>query len=206
MNKEDTVIYLRMLGEELQKQGVTGELLVIDDLVVLLDIRQPRIHRDTHAYFAGDDSAIQIPKDINAFFGSHGAKTREAISTIANREGLPYDWWKYAIEALFYTSLPKEWIEYPGIRVYVPVLQYALAMCVATANVPQDIDMIKLLAKKLCITTPRAMHSYVVEYISEELFTTDMQLTIKACFQRTKRPVGRSKEEKVSYNTNSTDI
>ncbi len=203
MNKEDIIIYLRMLGEELQKQDVTGEILVIDDMIVLLDIRRPRIYRDTRAYFAGDDSAIQIPKDIDAYFGSHGVKAREAISIIANREGLPHDWWMYVIDPLFYISLSKTWIEYPGIRVYVPVLQYALAMCVATANNPQDTTVIKRLADKLRITTPREMQSYVVEYITEELFTSDMQLTINACFQKTRRPVGRRRKEKVNDSTDA---
>lgn len=203
MNKENTIIYLRMLGEELQKQGVTGEMLVIDDLIVLLDIRQPRIQRDTRAYFAGDDSAIQIPKDIAAYFDSHGIKIREAISTIANCEGLPQDWWKHGIEALFSTTMPKTWIEYPGIRVYVPVLQYALAMCVATANGTQDIVVIRRLAEKLGIATPREMQSYVVKYITEELFTSDMQLTINTCFPETGRPVGRKRKGKIASSTDA---
>ena len=44
MNNEDNERYLQLLGQELQKQNITGEILISGDVIVLLDIRQPNIH------------------------------------------------------------------------------------------------------------------------------------------------------------------
>lgn len=38
MNKEDIEKYLRMLGEELQKRQVTGEILLVGGAVMLLEV------------------------------------------------------------------------------------------------------------------------------------------------------------------------
>ncbi len=65
MNKEDAEKYLRLLGQELQKQGTTGEILVHDDIYVLIDIQIPEIV-DANAYLTNEGDTLEA---IDAYFG-----------------------------------------------------------------------------------------------------------------------------------------
>lgn len=196
MDREEYKKYLHMLADELQKQGVTGEILVTDDVTVILDIREPEIRRDINAYLAGDKDAIYIPTEIDAYFGGHGAATRLAITMITERENLPVDWFDNALRALFLASSGEAWLERPGLRIFVPVLEHALAMLVATADRTRDIEDIRTLASKLNITTTRALQASVVRYITKQLLTPDMRLTIReACKKDRKRTRGKECEQ-----------
>lgn len=176
-----------MLGDELQKQGVTGEILVTDDVVVILDIREPKIRKDIEAYLAGDKDAISIPTDIDAYFGGHGATTRQAIITITERENLSVNWFDDALRELFLTSASEKWLERPGLRIFVPVVEHALAMLVATADRTRDIEDIRKLVSRLNITTTRALEASVIRYITRQLLTSDMRLTIREAFKKDRK-------------------
>ncbi len=76
MNKEDIEKYLRMLGQELQKKQVIGEVLLVGGAVMLLEVGNREVTKDIDAYFE--------PK--------YSVAIREAVITIAQREGLPVDW------------------------------------------------------------------------------------------------------------------
>ena len=76
MNREDTKKYLRMLGQELQQRQVTGQILLADGIVMVLDARKPEGRKDIKAFLQGDKSAIDIPKSIDAYFGGKGAAVR----------------------------------------------------------------------------------------------------------------------------------
>src|SRR5437588_11549683 len=140
MHKEDIKKYLKMLGQELQKKEVTGEVLIADGIVMLLDVGKPE-EPDIKAYLAylrGEGPAIERRRDINAYFSGHGAAIREAIATIAHREGLPDSWLNDALQELFSRQPPhQKWLEYPGLRVYLAPLDYVLAMKVAAGS-PED--------------------------------------------------------------------
>lgn len=197
MTRDEYKKYLRMLGGELQKQNVTGEILVIDDVVVILDIREPKIRKDIDAYLAGDENAIHIPKDIDAYFGGHGRTTCQTITILAEREGLSANWFSDALTQIFRVSPTEEWLEYPGLRAYVPVLEHALAMRIATANVDdeQEIEDAKTLADKLHITTTRALRASVTRYITKQLLTSEMQEVIKEVRKRSRKRVKAGKSE-----------
>ncbi len=181
MNEEESRKYLQMLGQKLQKKHITGEILIIDEIVILLDIRKPAIHRDFKTYLAGDDTGIKIPSGINYYFRGHGSAMHRAIVHIAVRESLPETWIYEALEELFHSQSGPHgnWIEYPGVRAYIPLPEYALAIKVATAHSPQDLEDIRSLAKKLHISTPREMISSVTKYISKQLLTPAMKLAIR---------------------------
>ena len=44
MSNEDYKGYLQLLGQELQQQNITGEILISGDVIILLDIHQLNIH------------------------------------------------------------------------------------------------------------------------------------------------------------------
>ncbi len=196
LDRDEYKKYLHMLADELQQQGVTGEILVTADVVVIVDIREPEIRKDIHAYLAGDKNAIYIPTEIDAYFGGHGATTRQAIAMITERENLPVDWFNDALRELFLTSSSEKWLERPGLRIFVPVLEHALAMLVVTADRTRDIEDIRKLASKLNITTTRALQASVIRYITKQLLTPDIRLTIReACKKARKRTRVKTSEQ-----------
>jgi len=184
VNREDIKKYLQVLGQELQQRQVTGQILLADRIVMLLDVRKPEGRKDIKAYLQGDKSAIHIPKSIDAYFGGRGAAVRDAALVIAQQEGLPRDWLEDALVDFFFKQPGNEqWLEYPGLRVFLAPIAYVLAMKVAAVGTPQDIEDIKTLAAKLGITNVQQMLTYVTKYIPEQLLTQEMRLRVEQSFE-----------------------
>lgn len=59
MNKDDIQKYLRMLGDELHKRNVTGEILLVGGAVMLLEVGNREITKDIDAYFEGNAAIIR---------------------------------------------------------------------------------------------------------------------------------------------------
>jgi len=168
VNREDIKKYFQMLGQELQKREVTGEILVTaDGVLMLLDIGKPEVSRDIDAYFSG-----------------HGTAIREAIADIADREGLTGNWLNDALKELFSTQPSQQkWAEYPGLRVYLAPLDFVLAIKVAAAGCPQDTEDIKTLAGKLQISNTQDMLTLIIKYIPEQFLTPEMRLMAEQAFK-----------------------
>jgi len=79
MNKQDIEKYLRMLGQELLRQQVTGEILLAGGAVMLLIVHNREVTKDIDAYFNPEHADI----------------IREAIKVIADREGLTFSRLRY---------------------------------------------------------------------------------------------------------------
>lgn len=84
MNKDDIQKCLRMLGDELLKRNVTGEILLVGEAVMLLEVGNQ-----------------EITKGIDAYFEGNAAVIREAVIVIADREDLPADWLNDAVKGFF---------------------------------------------------------------------------------------------------------
>ncbi len=182
MNRGEIQKYLRMLGQELQKRQVMGEILVADEVMVLLDIGKPEVS-NIDAYLAG---YVEIPKGLDAYFSGHGAAIREAAASIAKREGLSANWLDKALKELFYTqSSWVKWVEYPGLRIYHSPSDYAVVMKIATAGSYQDTKDIKTLAKKFRISKAQDMLALISKYVPEQLLVPELRLAIEQSLRRT---------------------
>ncbi len=156
-----------MLGEELQKQQVTGEILLAGGAVMLLKIQNREVTKDIDAYFPPEQADV----------------IREAAKIVADREGLVYDWLNDAVEGFFYTQPPtEEWAEYPGLRVYFPSLDYLFSMKVVAGR-PQDIDDMKALVNKLGVSNAQDALAIVKKYIPEQLLVPRIQYVIEEIFE-----------------------
>lgn len=167
MNKQDIEKYLRMLGQELQKRQVTGEILLAGGAVMLLKVQNR-----------------EVTKGIDAYFPSGQANViREAARVVAEREGLADDWINDGVKSFFYTQPPSErWAEYPGLRVYMTSLDYLFAMK-AVAGRPQDIDDMKALAIELKLANAQDALTLVKKYIPEQLLVPRIEYTIEEIFE-----------------------
>ncbi len=61
MNRRQIAQYLRLLGQELQKDGRTGEIVVVGGAVMLLKIQSRASTQDVDVYFLKEGPAIQPP-------------------------------------------------------------------------------------------------------------------------------------------------
>ncbi len=113
---------------------------------------------------------------------------------IAERESLPHDWLDNALNGLFCAeTLDKEWVEYPGLRIYIALPAHMLAMKIATSDSHQDCEDIKLLAKKLHLSSVRDVLSSIEKYIPKPLLAPEMREIVKQCFS----PSRKNHKEKV---------
>lgn len=168
MNRHEAEKYLRLLGSCLEKQLLTGEILVHGDLLLLLDIRHPEVTQELQAYVQGDGKAI--------------VKTAQ---TIAEHEKLSSEWLRRVIQVLLPSLASGDWIEYPGIRVYAAPLEYMLAMGIVACTVmPESAErgVVKQIASLLLLTTARDVTTQIVQFLSEQAVTQEMRQSIEEMF------------------------
>jgi hypothetical protein len=187
VNKEDSKKYLQMLGQELQKKQVTGEILVADGIIMLLDVgksEEPNI--DAYmAYLRGDNPAFQRRNSIDDYFEGNGSAIQEVAMNIANQEHLTGSWLNHAIREIFFTQpFQEKWIEYPGLRIYLSPSDYVLAIKIAIARNPHEIDDIKILAGKLHLENAQDILALITKYIPDQLLTPKMRLIIEQAFKQ----------------------
>lgn len=167
MNKDDIEKYLQLLGQELQKQNLTGEILLVGGAVMLLEVGNRDVTKDIDAYFD--------PKYATAI--------RDAVVTIAKREGLPAGWLNDAVKGFFYTQPPnRRWAEYPGLRVYVPTLDYLLVMKLIAGR-PQDIEDAKALIQKLHISNAQEVFDLIARYTKQQNIEARVQYIVEELFE-----------------------
>ncbi|MBV9707039.1 MAG: hypothetical protein JO125_06500 [Chloroflexi bacterium] len=183
LSKEDAKKYLQMLGQELYKQQLTGEILLADGVVVFFEVGQPEPPQDSNAYrnyLKGEGPPTERRKDINAYVKGHGAAMYKAAADIAKAAGLPEPWLNDAIQMLFYSSSSHlKWLEYPGLRIYLSSVEYALALKVAAADSQQDAEDIRTLINTLRISDRRHLLTLVTKYLPEQLLAPQVKLTIE---------------------------
>lgn len=162
--------YLQLLGFFLEEQQLTGELLVHDDLLLMLDIRHPEVTQELHAYIKGDGAAI-----------------KKAAHIVAEHEQLSLDWLHCAVQLLLPSLSSGEWIEYPGIRIYTAQLEYMLAMGIVACTVrPESSErvVVKQLASLLHLITAEDVTAHVTQFLSEQALTQEMRQTIEMLFPK----------------------
>jgi predicted nucleotidyltransferase len=165
MNQQEIVRYLGLLGEELHRRQVTGEIVLVGGAVMLLTIGNR-----------------QATKDIDAYFASHPQVIRDAAQVIAQNEGLPPDWINDGVKGFFYTQPPTHlWLDVPGLHVYLAQPEYVLAMK-ALAGRPEDVGDIEALAAHLGLTTADEILAIVTRYIPVNQLTPRTQLLIQSMF------------------------
>ena len=121
---------LRELGDDLDKQGVRGELFIVGGAAMALAYNTRRSTRNIDGIFE--------PK----------TQVYETAERVGARHGLPSGWLNDAVKGLLPGDDPnaRAVLSAPGIRVSVPSPQYLLALKVVAARVDRDADDIRYLA------------------------------------------------------------
>jgi Nucleotidyltransferase of unknown function (DUF6036) len=136
VNKDDIERYLQLLGQELQTRNTVGTILLLGGAVMLLEVGNRATTQDIDAFIEGNNTPL----------------IRQAIAAVAQREDLAQDWLNDAAKGFLYSQpITVLWRRYPGLNVYIPSLDYILAMKVVAGR-PRDIEDAKALIQKLHIS------------------------------------------------------
>ncbi len=140
---------LTELGQELDAQGIRGDLFVVGGAAMALAFSTRRSTRDIDAVFE--------PK----------AEIYAAAGRMAMRHGLSAGWLNDAVKGLLPGPDPdaQEILDVPGLRVSVPSPRYLLALKVAAARVDRDTDDIRILAERCGLSTAQSVLDLTVSIV-----------------------------------------
>src|SRR5437660_5393939 len=104
-----------MVGLELDKQGLTFDILLLGGAVMLIEVGNRLTTEDVDTYYLPDFLAIT-----------------KAAAVVAEHEELPDGWLNSAAAGFTYIFIKepsgKLWKEFPGLHVYTASLDYVFAM------------------------------------------------------------------------------
>jgi hypothetical protein len=163
LSREKIVEYLKILGENLEKQGLKGEILLVGGAAMCL------IHSARDA--TKDIDALYEPKDI----------INHIASKIAEQESLPENWLNDSVKGFVGKNAPiEEFIELKGLNVQTVSAEYLLAMKLMSArHGEKDHEDICFLFQKLGITKVNEAFNIVQEYFPDNRIPPKTQYVIE---------------------------
>lgn len=169
MTRDDIEKYLEMVGQELEKQGLSLEILLLGGAAMVIEVGNRESTQDVDTYFLSDFTAVA-----------------KAAAGIAAREGLPDGWLNSAAAGFTYGFIKqpgrKLWRSFPGLQVYTAALDYLLVTKIMAGRPKDDADIIAL-AKVLQISMRKDVVALVAQYVPKEQMNADVIRTIARCFR-----------------------
>jgi len=137
LTREKIVHCLKLLGEELKKEGMSGEILLTGGAAMCL------VH-----------SARDMTKDVDALYEPK-AEINLLVKKIAEQEGLPEDWLNDGVKGFVIANAPTEgFMVLDGLKITVVTPEYLLAMKLMSARYGEtDARDIRFLMNKFQIRT-----------------------------------------------------
>ena len=157
--------YLKMLGEELERQNMVGEILLAENTHLLLDICQQ-----------------DMSTDIATYFGP-GKTLQEAAQKVAQREGLSGNWLTQAGEDYFQRYAPLPGFTYRGLHMYFAPLGYLLTMFLLFGE-QQASETMRELVEKEGLATREDVFQCVKAYLPKQSVPLQIQEKIEQMFVR----------------------
>lgn len=170
MNKQEIEKYLLLVGQELQTQGITLDLLLLGGAAMLIEV--------------GNRESTQ---DVDTYFVSNAAALLRASAKVAQREQLPDGWLNTAAAGFTYNFIKKpdmvSWKVFSGLHVYLPSLDYLFVTKVMAGRRKDDED-IKALARRLHISTVKDAVEVVRQYVADTDISNESLQAIQRCFSQ----------------------
>jgi hypothetical protein len=172
LSKDEITDNLKVLGLELKKRGVTGELLLTGGAAMCL------VH-----------SARDMTKDIDALYEPK-TLINEIAAKIAAEKNLPSDWLNDGVKGFVTEDVPtEEFLTLDGLKVTVVTPTYLLAMKLISARYGEkDADDIRFLMKKLQIRTYDEAVSIVTQYYCVDRVLPKTRYVIEECLYEVWQP------------------
>lgn len=137
MDREEIIAALTLLGTELDRAGVRGEMYVVGGAAIALAYDERRSTRDIDAVFE--------PKEA----------VYDAASRVAAARGLPGGWLNDAVKGFLAgeDAATSPVLDIPGLRVLAASPRILLALKVLAHRVGEDEDDVLLLARELGLSS-----------------------------------------------------
>ena len=148
LTREKILRSLTRLGEELSKEGMSGEILLTGGAAMCL------VH-----------SARDMTKDVDALYEPKEEINR-MVKKIAEQEGLPEDWLNDSVKGFVTAGAPiDEFMILNGLKVTVVTPEYLLSMKLMSARYGEkDAEDIRFLMDKLQIKTVDQAYSILTSF------------------------------------------
>lgn len=169
MNRSEILAALVSLGERLEAQGVLADLYLVGGAAMALAYDDRRSTRDIDAVF--------VPK----------MTVYEAAAQVAEELDLPAGWLNDAVKGFLLgpDPFPTEILDLPGLRVEVASPQTVLVMKCLAHRVGEDDADVRLLARRLDLTSASAVLDLVEQVAGAQLLTPQVQFFVEAVLDET---------------------
>jgi hypothetical protein len=162
MEAEDIEHYLVELGTELKNRGLKKpvRVLLIGGAYMLLLANAPRPTKDIDIFWLDEEG-----------FQRAYAPLRESVQVITQKHDLDADWLNYLAQMLMYDAVivpdGKLWKRFGPLHVYIPKVEYILALKI-TAGRQKDLEDCAILLPKTKIRTRQQAQQLLDRYILPE--------------------------------------
>ncbi len=189
LSKDIIIKALKMLGEELEKQGLEGEIILTGGASMCL------VH-----------SARDMTQDIDALYEPK-AVINEISEKIAKENNLPLDWLNDGVKGFISEKIETtEFAQFGALKVTTVTPEYLLAMKLMSARVTgQDYNDIKYLLNKLNIQTIQESQNIVEKYYPIKLILPKTMYIIEQSIeeiQEKKTQTSSSSDKEIERNDN----
>jgi hypothetical protein len=154
-----------LLGEELGRAGVEGELYLVGGAVLCLAL-----------------DARPATRDVGALFRPT-REIREAAARVADRAGVPRGWLNDTVKGFFDERGDFDpFLELPNLRVFIARPEYLLAMKCASMRLAEefrDVDDVRFLLRYLNVTSVDEALEIVRRYFDEDRLMPKTRLAIE---------------------------
>src|SRR5260370_11974170 len=169
MNKQDIEKYLGMVGLELQKQGMTLEILLLGGAVMLIEVGNRGDTDDVDTYHLPDYLAVT-----------------KAAAVVAERERLKDSWLNSAAAGFTYFFIrqpdKKLWKKFPGLHVYTASLEY-IFVSKFLAHRDKDEEDVTALADRLHLSKQKDVLALLEKYVPKDAIPRDVLDEIEERFE-----------------------
>ena len=167
MTAEEIEQYLREVNDELALQNVKGEICLYGGTVMCLVYK-----------------ARPATKDVDAIFEPVRV-IRGVISRIAERHGLRQDWLNFAVKMFVVEHEKKILFNFPNLKVYVPTVDYLLAMKVLAARADtEDVSDIKFLSNELKLNDCTQIAEIVRKYYPNKIIKAETEFLLEEILKK----------------------
>jgi len=165
LTRERIIRALKLLGKELVKESLSGEILLTGGAAMCL------VH-----------SARDMTKDIDALYEPKSDINR-LVKKIAEQEELPEDWLNDSVKGFVTENAPREdFLALDGLKITVVSPEYLLAMKLMSARFGEtDADDIRFLINKLQIKTVDEAYAILTRYYPVNRIVPKTMYMIQEC-------------------------
>lgn len=175
MNGKQIEKNLALLSQKMKELGITGDFLMLGGAVMVTQVKNRSSTRDVDIVVATNDPLLY-------------RTIKHAISLVAQEHSLPDEWLNddvtVIIDQIGHPRKPIVWRRFDNLTVYVPELEYILALKLFAGRAQDDRD-IQALAKKLQLDKHDAAWQVVRSYIPPmqlAIRIKDTEHAINRCF------------------------